>query len=130
MKPIVFITGKKDKVREVSALLLAVQGSDMDLTEVQELDAQKIIAAKLAEAQKHQPGPFIVEDTLPLSRYHERPAWPTGFQPDGQSKTFAEMTPEEKSRFSMRKRAVEGLRQHLEQKQCVVSTERSYLRER
>jgi inosine/xanthosine triphosphate pyrophosphatase family protein len=64
MKPIVFITGKKDKVREVSALLLAVQGSDMDLTEVQELDAQKIIAAKLAEAQKHQPGPFIVEDTF------------------------------------------------------------------
>jgi len=56
--------------------------------------------------------------------------WDAIFQPDGQSKTFAEMTPEEKSRFSMRKMAVEDLRLYLEQKQCVVSTERNYLRER
>lgn len=35
----------------------------MDLVEIQELDAHKIIAAKLAEAQRQQSGRFIVEDT-------------------------------------------------------------------
>ena len=63
MKPILFITGNKDKLREVRALIPTVQGVDMDLTEIQEIDAHKIITAKLAEAQKCQSGTFIVEDT-------------------------------------------------------------------
>jgi inosine triphosphate pyrophosphatase len=63
MKPIYFITGNKDKVREVRALIPDVEGVDMDLMEIQELDAHKIIAAKLAEAQRHPSGRFIVEDT-------------------------------------------------------------------
>ena len=63
MKQILFITGNKDKLSEVTALIPSVQGVDLDLTEIQELDAHKIIAAKLAEAQKHQPGALIVEDT-------------------------------------------------------------------
>lgn len=60
---IFFITGNKDKLREIQALISDVQGVDMDLTEIQEIDAHKIIAAKLAEAQRYQSGPFIVEDT-------------------------------------------------------------------
>jgi inosine triphosphate pyrophosphatase len=63
MTKILFITGNKDKLREVSALIPAVHGVDMDLTEIQELDAHKIIAAKLAEAQKYHSGAFLVEDT-------------------------------------------------------------------
>lgn len=40
--------------------------------------------------------------------------WDTIFQPDSPgSKTLAEMTSEEKSQCSMRKRAVEGLLRHL-----------------
>jgi hypothetical protein len=37
----------------------------LDLAEIQEIDAQKIIAAKLAEAQKHHAGAFIVESASP-----------------------------------------------------------------
>ncbi len=63
MNPILFITGNEGKLREVRELLPDVQGIDMDLAEMQEIDAHKIIAAKLAEAQRYQSGPFIVEDT-------------------------------------------------------------------
>lgn len=179
MKPVLFITGNKDKLREVRALIPAVQGVDMDLTEIQEIDAHKIITAKLVEAQKFQSSTFIVEDTSlyldamnglpgPLVKWFVKAVgiegiykltesfrstratartligyadedstihffegsisgilvpprgtdgfgWDAIFQPDGHEKTFAEMTPEEKSRCSMRKRAIEGLRQYLEQ---------------
>lgn len=178
MHQILFITGNKDKLHEVRALIPAVQGIDMDLTEIQEIDAHKIIAAKLAEAQRYQSGSFIVEDTslyldamngLPgplvkwflkavgvlgiykltesfestratartLIGYAEEGGihffegsisgtlvsprgtdgfgWDSIFQPDGYEKTFAEMTPEEKSLCSMRKKAVEGLLHYLEQ---------------
>jgi inosine triphosphate pyrophosphatase len=63
MKPILFITGNAGKLREVRALIPGVQGVDMDLTEIQEIDAHKIIAAKLVEAQRYQSGAFMVEDT-------------------------------------------------------------------
>jgi non-canonical purine NTP pyrophosphatase (RdgB/HAM1 family) len=175
---IFFITGNKGKLREIQALIPDVQGVDMDLTEIQEIDAHKIIAAKLAEAQRYQPGTFIVEDTslsidsmngLPgplvkwflkavgvlgvykLTETFESPkgtartivgyadedgnilffegsikgtvvpprgtngfGWDAIFQPEGSSKTFAEMTLDEKNQFSMRRLAVEGLRRHLE----------------
>ncbi len=179
MNPILFITGNEGKLREVRELLPDVQGIDMDLAEIQEIDAHKIIAAKLAEAQRYQSGPFIVEDTSlyidamnglpgPLIKWFLRAVgvlgvyklteafestkatartiigyagedgnilffegsikgtvvpprgtngfgWDAIFQPDGYEKTFAEMTAEEKNQFSMRRLAVEGLRQHLEQ---------------
>jgi inosine triphosphate pyrophosphatase len=60
---LLFITGNKDKLREVQALIPDVQSIDMDLPEIQEVDPQKIIAAKLLEARKHRSGTFIVEDT-------------------------------------------------------------------
>jgi len=189
---ILFITGNKDKLREVQALIPNVQGVDMDLAEIQEIDAQKIITAKLAEAQKHHSGAFMVEDTslsldamngLPgslvkwfvksigiegiyklteafqstsatartLIGYADEDAcihffegsisgtlvpprgidgfgWDAIFQPERSSKTFAEMTPDEKSEFSMRRIAVEGLRGHLEQEEKVGAKEKSYHR--
>jgi inosine triphosphate pyrophosphatase len=180
MKPIYFITGNKDKLREVRALIPAVEGIDLDLAEIQEIDARKVIAAKLTEARKYRAGTFLVEDTSlaldgmgglpgPLAKWflkaigvdgifalsktfgtratahtiigyadenHEMLffegalhgsvvpprgtdgfGWDPLFQPDGSEKTFAQMTAEEKGRCSMRRLAVEGLRQYLEQKE-------------
>jgi XTP/dITP diphosphohydrolase len=48
--------------------------------------------------------------------------WDAIFQPERSSKTFAEMAPEEKSQFSMRRLAVEGLQRHLEQ-EAIVSAQ-------
>ncbi len=58
-----FITGNRDKLAEVQSILGEVVGLDIDLVEIQSLDAHEIIKAKLEEAQKHQAGEFIVEDT-------------------------------------------------------------------
>src|SRR3989344_6958047 len=60
---IYFITGNKGKLAEVQSILGNVEGLDIDLPEVQSLDAHEIIKAKLEEAKKHQTGEFIVEDT-------------------------------------------------------------------
>lgn len=183
MKTILFITGNEGKLREVRDLIPSVQGVDLDLTEIQEIDARKIITAKLAEAQKSHMGSFIVEDTSlyldamnglpgPLVKWFLKAikvegiyqlaetwqstkatartligyadedksvhffegvitgtlvpprgtdgfGWDPIFQPDGSDKTFAEMTQDEKGQCSMRKRAVEGLRQYLEQRENV-----------
>jgi non-canonical purine NTP pyrophosphatase (RdgB/HAM1 family) len=62
---IYFITGNKGKLAEAKAILgdNKIEGLDIDLPEIQEIDAHEIIKAKLAEAEKHQKGEFIVEDT-------------------------------------------------------------------
>jgi inosine triphosphate pyrophosphatase len=58
-----FITGNRGKLAEVQSILENVEALDIDLPEIQSLDAQEIIKAKLEEAQKHYTGEFIVEDT-------------------------------------------------------------------
>src|SRR3989338_10111104 len=58
-----FITGNKGKLTEVQSILGNVEALDIDLPEIQSLDAHEIIKAKLEEAKKHQAGEFIVEDT-------------------------------------------------------------------
>jgi non-canonical purine NTP pyrophosphatase (RdgB/HAM1 family) len=59
-----FITGSKNKFVEVQTVLHDIEQMDIDLVEIQELDAHAIIAAKLAEARKtHAGGALIVEDT-------------------------------------------------------------------
>jgi inosine triphosphate pyrophosphatase len=175
---LLFITGNQDKLREVQALIPAVQSIDLDLPEIQEIDPYKVIAAKLGEARKYHSGDLLVEDTSlsldgmgglpgPLAKWFVRAigidgisaltktfgvratartiigyasenngmlffegslsglvvpprgtdgfGWDPIFQPDGSEKTFAQMTPQEKSQCSMRKRAVEALRQYLAQ---------------
>jgi non-canonical purine NTP pyrophosphatase (RdgB/HAM1 family) len=173
-----FITGNKGKLAEVQSILGEVNGLDIDLPEIQELDAHKIIKAKLEEAQKHQKGNFIVEDTSlyfdgmnglpgPLIKWFLKtvgneglhklteifgsgataktiigysdvsghveffegsikgvivPArvegfgWDPIFQPEGYDKTFGELSAEIKNSFSMRKIAVEKLKEHLKNK--------------
>jgi inosine triphosphate pyrophosphatase len=58
-----FITGNKNKLEEVKLILPNVEQQDIDLPEIQEIDAKEIIKAKLLEALKHKKASFIVEDT-------------------------------------------------------------------
>lgn len=66
MDRLFFVTGNKGKLREIQALIPGVQGIDLDLTEIQEINPLAIIKAKLAEARKvaslGQAG-LLVEDT-------------------------------------------------------------------
>lgn len=57
------ITGNKHKFLEFKAAIPQVEQLDLDLIEIQEIDAQKVITAKLTEAFKYKQGEFIVEDT-------------------------------------------------------------------
>lgn len=172
-----FITGNKDKLAEIQSILGSVEALDVDLQEIQELDAHKIIKAKLEEALKHHTGDFIVEDTSlyfealnglpgPLIKWFMKTVgneglykiaqafdnfnaeaktivgysgrggnieffegsirgtivspkgggfgWDPIFQPEGYSKTFGELSADEKNSFSMRKKAAEKLKQHLD----------------
>ncbi len=172
-----FITGNKGKLAEVQSVLKDIEALDIDLPEIQSLDAHEIIKAKLLEAQKHQTGEFIVEDnslylegikglpgplikwflktvgneglykmaeafgnfnaeakvvigysdpageisfyegstkgTIVASRGGQGFGWDPIFQPEGYDKTFAEMGVEEKNKFSMRRIAVEKLKEAL-----------------
>jgi len=174
-----FITGNKNKFAEVQAVLPEVKQLDIDLPEIQELDAQKIIQAKLTEALKHKKGEFIVEDTSlhldclrglpgPLIKWflqtignqgltqladklgndkaeavtmigyaksqdemhffegrvkgkivsprgETKFGWDPIFLPDGYDKTFAEMGAEEKNKISMRRMALNKLKEFLSQ---------------
>ncbi|HXF43868.1 MAG TPA: non-canonical purine NTP pyrophosphatase [Candidatus Paceibacterota bacterium] len=58
-----FITSNKNKFEEVKTILGDVEQLDIDLPEVQDIDAKNIIRAKLLEAFNHKEGEFIVEDT-------------------------------------------------------------------
>jgi non-canonical purine NTP pyrophosphatase (RdgB/HAM1 family) len=58
-----FITGNKGKLKEVKSILPSVKQYDIDLPEIQDIDARKVIKEKLLEALKHRKGEFIVEDT-------------------------------------------------------------------
>ena len=60
---IYFITGNKNKFLEIKDMLPEVEQINLDLEEIQEIDAHKIIQAKIKEAFKHHDGCFLVEDT-------------------------------------------------------------------
>ncbi|OGY42244.1 MAG: hypothetical protein A2Y67_01620 [Candidatus Buchananbacteria bacterium RBG_13_39_9] len=154
-----------------------VKQLDIDLPEIQEIDAQKIIRAKLREAFNHAKGEFIVEDTsLRLDCLHGLPGplikwflqtignqglaqlagklgndkceaetiigyaknpeeiyffsgkikgkiveprgetkfgWDPIFIPNGYDKTFAEMGSEDKNKISMRRMALNKLKEFL-----------------
>ncbi|MBU6321648.1 MAG: non-canonical purine NTP pyrophosphatase [Patescibacteria group bacterium] len=168
-----FLTGSAEKFAEMRAILGAIEQLDFDLPEIQELDAKKVIEAKLNEARQHRRGAFIVEDTSlyldgmrglpgPLIKWFLRAVgaegiftladafgnndaeartiigyaaedgavaffegavkgtivkprgaggfgWDSVFQPEGLSRTFAELSPEEKNAVSMRRLAAEKL---------------------
>lgn len=170
-----FITGNKNKFEEAKAIIPEIEQLDMDLTEVQGIDAHEIINAKLNEALKHHKGNFILEDTslyldaipgLPgplikwfmktigneglynlaeklgntkaeaqtifgyakengeISFYEGKQkgeivkprgekgfGWDPIFQPEGHTKTLAEMSAEEKNEISTRRLALNKLKE-------------------
>lgn len=172
-----FITGNKGKFEEVKTILGEVEQLDIDLPEVQEIDAKEIVKAKLVEALNHKKGEFIIDETslyfdclngLPgplikwflkklgndglfnlvsklgncgaeaktvigYTRNHDEIyyfegavkgkivapggesnfGWDAIFQPEGFEKTFAEMTMEEKNKISMRRMALNKLKDFL-----------------
>jgi non-canonical purine NTP pyrophosphatase (RdgB/HAM1 family) len=61
--PLYFLTGSQGKLTEANAIIPEIEQLDIDLPEIQELDAHKIIKAKLQAAFEHQAGEFVVEDT-------------------------------------------------------------------
>lgn len=62
-KNIIFITGNKAKLAEAQSIIPGIVNKEIDLPEIQETDARKVIEAKLLEARKHHSGEYIIEDT-------------------------------------------------------------------
>jgi inosine/xanthosine triphosphate pyrophosphatase family protein len=58
-----FLTGNRNKLAEAQAIIPEIEPLDIDLPEIQEIDARAIIEAKLIEGLKYHTGPLIVEDT-------------------------------------------------------------------
>ncbi len=61
---ICFVTGNANKFAEARAIVPELEMLEMDLPEIQEIDAPAIIVAKFAEAVRRMPGrELVVEDT-------------------------------------------------------------------
>jgi len=60
---IIFLTGNQGKLSEATSIIPEIEGMEIDLPEVQEIDAKKIIENKLKEAAKQLEDNLIVEDT-------------------------------------------------------------------
>lgn len=170
---ITFITGNQNKFAEAQQIIPELAMHDLDLVEIQDVDSQKIIEAKLQEAKKYLSSNIVVEDNSlifsclgalpgPLIKWFMKEVgndklyqicesfnnfsavakvtigysdqsgqnyffegsiegkivkpigengfgWDAIFMPSGHSKTFAQMTPEEKNQISMRQIAFQKL---------------------
>ncbi len=175
-----FLTGNKGKIAGARIVFRDIQAIDIDLPEIQSLDAHKIIENKLINGLKHQEGGLVVEDTsvyikclngLPgplikwflealdndglatmVQKYDDHTAevrsivgyannindvyffegiqkgkivtprgkngfgWNPIFQPEGSTKTYAEMSDTERAIFSMRTKAFQKLKNFLDNK--------------
>lgn len=58
-----FVTGNAGKFKMVQTLLPDVQQLDIELPEIQSLDAEEVLKRKLEAALQYAPGEYIVEDT-------------------------------------------------------------------
>lgn len=58
-----FITGNKNKFSEANSVILYLKQLDINLPEIQDIDARKIIHSKLIEALNHRKSDLVVEDT-------------------------------------------------------------------
>lgn len=63
MTNLTFITGNANKFKEVKAYFPDVAQLDLDLPEIQELDAHVIVRTKLEAAAPHHVGAMMIEDT-------------------------------------------------------------------
>lgn len=178
---LIFLTGNQYKLDEAKSVIPEIEALDIDLPEIQSLDAHEVIKHKLQGAFEHHEGEFIVEDTSlyidslkglpgPLIKWFMETVgneglvkmaealggtkaeakviigyanskdnikffqgstngtivaprgelgwgWDPIFLADGYSKTFGEMTSEEKYDMSMRKVAFSKLKLFLEENQ-------------
>lgn len=175
-----FITGNEKKFREALEIVPGLLRFDADLPEIQSIDPEAVIAAKLREATRLRDGAFVVEDTslfleclggslpgplikwfletlgargiydlaeksgkfsatgvsvigytdggeihffkggikgrlVPFTKGNEF-GWDPVFLPDGESRTFAQMSMEEKNGISHRRRSFEKLKSFLDLK--------------
>ena len=170
------MTGNKGKFDEAKSVVSNIEMLDIDLVEIQEIDARKVIESKIQEGLRIKKTELIVEDTSlyldalgglpgPLIKWFMKTigneglydiamklgntkavaktivgyardekisffegviegniveprgdngfGWDSIFQPDGYSKTFAEMDSDEKNSLSMRKTAFENLKRYI-----------------
>lgn len=63
---IFFITGNKNKLKETQMIWPVIEGIELDLTEIQELEPKKILEHKLEEAKKHRPNTNLIVEDLSL----------------------------------------------------------------
>ena len=63
METCYFVTGNGHKFKEIQSFLPSIKQLDIDLPEIQEVDAHEIIKAKLSAALIYKQDEFIVEDT-------------------------------------------------------------------
>lgn len=63
MNKLYFLTGNENKLKEVKELIPEIDGLNIDVIEIQSINAEEIIKNKLIEARKQHNGIFIVEDT-------------------------------------------------------------------
>jgi non-canonical purine NTP pyrophosphatase (RdgB/HAM1 family) len=176
---ILFITGNPNKLKEAKEIVSEIEGCDIDLPEIQELEPKKILEYKLEEAKKHKPNINLMVEDLSLeingmnglpgplikwflksvgregvwklaktfgnqeavarltlgfsdkngkNKYFEGVVngkivepkgesdfgWDPIFQPDGYDKTYAEMGMGEKNKISHRRKALDKLKEYLE----------------
>ena len=63
---IYFVTGNKNKLKEASMIMPEIEGLELDLAEIQELEPKKILEAKLEEAKKYKPNCNLMVEDLSL----------------------------------------------------------------
>ena len=63
---ILFITGNPNKLREAKEIMSEIEGCDIDLPEIQELEPKKILEYKLEEAKKYKPNINLMVEDLSL----------------------------------------------------------------
>jgi inosine triphosphate pyrophosphatase len=63
LQEVFFITGNKQKLREVEAILGTMRHVDLDLPELQELEPRKVVIAKAQAALNQGYSPVLIDDT-------------------------------------------------------------------
>lgn len=63
---IYFVTGNKNKLKEAQMIWSEIEGLELDLTEIQELEPKKILEEKLEEAKKYKPNKNLMVEDLSL----------------------------------------------------------------
>lgn len=63
---IYFVTGNKNKLKEVQMIWPEIEGLELDLKEVQELEPKNILEEKLEEAKKYKPNTCLMVEDLSL----------------------------------------------------------------